>query len=380
MHYIPEIPDDLSEREKQIATFNSQVSNRLIAFGCRNAQAFIEPLGDYEERQDKLIDGSEKTLITAVMVGELDQSAPDLQSLLADVPIDLLPLLSMVTGKEIGAPWVEFRDADGDLTARVHRSFGCVSFVNGRGAIKESVHGSTGRFLTVAQGSDHYGTSELRVVARHLVRSGLNGTSVEDRLIHAVRALECLLNMHDIPAPILLEERLRRDVREKLETHLSRNVRDIQALRDDSKICGYADEYELLNQILEKVRQSSSVKPGFAKSILILLKHHEFPDAMIVNHHYEVNPPSNGRKRWERAIAAYRGAAMHDGFIDFSADQEEVKDVIIMITHLRDLLIRIVLKTLQYDGPYQPLVEIWTAIEPIDWVKPETPAHRFGYR
>lgn len=48
--------------------------------------------------------------------------------------------------------------------------------------------------------------------------------------------------------------------------------------------------------------------------------------------------------------------------------------------HLHDLLVRIILKMIKYDGTYQPIVIIATARQPVDWVQPSMSAENLGYQ
>ena len=56
------------------------------------------------------------------------------------------------------------------------------------------------------------------------------------------------------------------------------------------------------------------------------------------------------------------------------------RDVWTVINHLHDVMARILLHTLGYDGGYQPAVVTGPSIpREVDWVKPDTPARALGY-
>jgi hypothetical protein len=50
-----------------------------------------------------------------------------------------------------------------------------------------------------------------------------------------------------------------------------------------------------------------------------------------------------------------------------------------VIQHLHDILARIILILLEYDGKYQPTVLDVATEQPVDWVKPNTLPGALGY-
>ena len=70
---------------------------------------------------------------------------------------------------------------------------------------------------------------------------------------------------------------------------------------------------------------------------------------------------------------------MHRGFLDFDEGGQDLWDVIRITNHLHDILIRILFKTLGYNGTYQPRVLNYRTTKPVDWVKEDTAASELGY-
>ena len=105
----PIIPNDLSESDLRRATLKANAKNRLIIFQFDNQPGFIEPLPDFNERKNQLLSGQQRNAITAVMVGEVGHNSIDFDDLESWFPFDFLNLLSLATGIEVGAPWIEFR-------------------------------------------------------------------------------------------------------------------------------------------------------------------------------------------------------------------------------------------------------------------------------
>ena len=71
---------------------------------------------------------------------------------------------------------------------------------------------------------------------------------------------------------------------------------------------------------------------------------------------------------------------MHRGYFEFRQLEQDVGEVLTVLNHLHDILVRILLKLLDYDGTYQPTVITMTARETVDWVTSDTPASVLGYR
>ena len=70
---------------------------------------------------------------------------------------------------------------------------------------------------------------------------------------------------------------------------------------------------------------------------------------------------------------------MHKSYFDFLSGKHDIEDLWRIMNHLHDILVRIILKTLDYDGQYQPTVINMTDSKPVDWVKPDFSARRLGY-
>ena len=70
---------------------------------------------------------------------------------------------------------------------------------------------------------------------------------------------------------------------------------------------------------------------------------------------------------------------MHSGFYDVrsgSVTSEELKS---HLFHLHDLLKRIILKLLDYEGTYQPTVSTVRVQQNSDWIRPDTNSAELGY-
>ena len=72
---------------------------------------------------------------------------------------------------------------------------------------------------------------------------------------------------------------------------------------------------------------------------------------------------------------------MHDAYLRFSDKEYDPHEILAITNHLHDVLARLILDVLEYDGGYLPRVRPQTSVPfPVDWVKPDTPASRWGYQ
>jgi hypothetical protein len=94
-----------------------------------------------------------------------------------------------------------------------------------------------------------------------------------------------------------------------------------------------------------------------------LLKRFNLPDSDIVDAYYLKNPRSDGRTAWGAVLSYYRGAPTHEGYFNFSGKEHDASDILTVMFHLRDVLLRIVFQIVGYDGSYQPPVIRWRLMQ-----------------
>ena len=70
---------------------------------------------------------------------------------------------------------------------------------------------------------------------------------------------------------------------------------------------------------------------------------------------------------------------MHRSYFDFDNDNTDFWDVVRFVDHLHDILTRIVLIVLGYDGNYQPAVRHYLSDAPVNWVHADTSPGELGY-
>ena len=374
----PIVPEEISDKDKFHANFIANNENHLISFRCNGGIGFIEKLNDYDERKNRLLDGNERNNITAVMIGEIGtKSANDFADLEKWFPFDFLSLLGLATGSEVGAPWIELRDSRGKLIRRIHASLGHPFFSKGHRAIVEFRHRATGYLLTQSRASLHQRYSYMNPIIKHLIRGGLDNISLDDRMSHLFRAFEILFDVYNLSTQYLTQN-LNDDQIAIVKRELNSAA---QTIRHEAEIASNTDQKASLMKIADRTINSKNTERDFGLAFIDLLKKFGFPDADIVNTHYQKDPRSNGYG-WHQVLSHYRGRVIHEGYFNLRDNRYDRYDVVRIWKHLQDILIRIVLKMLCYDGTYQRSVFIpgdWAASWPVDWVKPNTPASELGY-
>jgi hypothetical protein len=354
----------------------------LIAFKFLDALGFIEPLPDYANRKRRLQERAITRALTTVMVGETGGNSIEPETLDTWLPFDYLGLLGLACGTEVGAPWVEFRDASGGLVARIHGQMNAPCFTDTRGAIDEGLHRYGIRTLLMrAVGAPDFKADHVRVALKLLLRGGWEAPSAEDRLVQLCRALETLCTGYGLTAecgPELTLAALSAEERQELDAALGEVKRRIRELERRARQAKNVEEADLLLHMSNQARNADRVRPGFARAAIALMERFGLHDAAAMQAFEQANRIT-GESRWLRKLVAYRNVPTHVGYFNFRDAAYDVVDVVRFSTHLHDILTRLLLRMVEYDGLYQPTVQVWTDAQRVTWVQSDTPAERFGY-
>lgn len=395
----PEVPDEITdvmygpnyERDKRramSALLAANSENRLIAFEFNDARGFIERLPDYGERKDTLLTETERSRPTAVMVGEVDNehSNTDLEDLERWLsPHSLLMVVTLATGTEVGVSWIELRDEQGRLVRRFHRRLRETRFSRGHRVIDELPFKDqkrptgTGYLITKACGSDELGQSALRTAILHLTRSKYRGQTLDESLAHLCRGLDGLCEHYDIA---------RQNLTESLDEYHAREIKEVLAeaakkIRDLQKAAGSRDESgtaAILQTIEGRVQNAANTERKFGLALADLLDQFGMPDAKVLDAYYKTRPRADKREHWVDVVSHYRTDVIHYGYLDLDAGGHDWRDVWAIINHLHDIMARVVLRAVGYDGGYHPTVVPGPVVPfALDWVKLDTMAGTLGY-
>jgi len=380
LYPTPKVPRKTSRADRKVATYIANQKNRLIVFETEQGLGFIEPLIDYKDRENNLRSGRERNALTAIMVGELGNhpcnNYTDLQTWF---PIDFIHLLGLATGSEVGAPWIELRDAKGKLVKRIHVNLGNPTFIKGHRSIDEEAAKGIGRLLTQAVVSSYWRTSVLRVVLRHTIRGGFyEQTLLEDRFGYLCRGLETLCKHFG-----LSKQQLTDGFNDKQKIIIKGIVdkanKALMRFSQEPEIAIDIDKVRKIEKISDRIKDSTSKSKDFGLAVCDLLTRFSLPDANIIDAHYKAHPRPDKRKSWHQVLSYYRGAVFHEGYFDIQGNQYNRQDILVIISHLHDILVRILLQMLNYSASYIPTVGSYVVNMPIDWVNPNTPIEKLGY-
>jgi hypothetical protein len=350
-----------------------------IAFEFGDGVGFIEPMPDYDRREQDLKDGRERHLITALMIGNVGSNETDGDKFYDWVPFDFLRLLSFATGTTVGSPWSELRSKTGDVVRRIHRNDELESFSRGHRTIDELVHSGAGYLLTQYQKCADRGQPFLSVVLKHIMQGGTYDGSIEDITVYLCRALDGLCDRYGFKYQNLLTE-LDSDKKKEVTDILDAAKQQLRSAARKARKGGLLDQSRVMERIAERVRSNAANRDvDFGLAVTGLLKRFDLPDADILDKHYQNLPRADGIDTWSGVISHYRGTTMHRGHYQISEKKHDFEDVIRINDHLLDVLIRIVFKIVGYEGTYQPSVIKATTRESVDWVKSDLAASRLGY-
>lgn len=371
------IPTGLSGEKREIAEMLAKHNDRVISFTLFGKPAFIERLPDYDKRMKRLTSGRRPHHITAVMVGQVPEDRTgDWARAEEWFPLDLLLLLDLACGHQVGATWIEFRDADRALAGRVHLNRVQPIYVPGHCSLDGWITPHIGHLLETGGRSPEFRESYLQVALQYVVKGGQRGHTLEDEMIYFLRAIECFCGRHRTRVRPLLDG-LVPDTARRVRELLGEAANRIEGLGRDTETT--AEETESLRRIAERTRTTPiSMDEKFGKAVVQVIEQLGFVDVQIAEAYLCENPGPDGRS-WAALLSYYRGVTVHETYLDVRGGKHDYKEVVVLLVHLHDLLIRMILKSLEFKGTYNPVVFLGKGAEGVDWVKPTTAAWSLGY-
>lgn len=383
LHPQANIPADASNEERQLLERWHERQDCLIAWRMLGGICYIERLPDYKTREERLKSGQSTAEITAVAVGPFPADVDPEHPAGEWFPFKLLTYLSLATGRDVGAPWLEVRSADGGLIRREHLPVISPRYFKGHPAIDE-LHGPyTGPLVEAGLAVNGIRHSHLRALIHMINRIGDYDQATEERWTYAIRAFEYLTDIHGIQSTVLykqLPEETARTVRKLLED----TAGQIRSLAGRPEL---SDEARLA---LERMAERTPTCPtqtdlNFGLAVRELLKLYGLTDGEIMDRDYAEFPRNHGPgspakpRSWTATLNYYRTQVLHRGFVRL-LEGEADEDFNEIPGHLHDILLRIVFKQIGYTGPYQSPVQHFRGNGPQDWVTPKTRPEKLGYR
>lgn len=377
----PIVPDSLAGKERLLATLASQRHSSVIGFYISGRICFIERLADYEQRLASLKSGNQCTM-TAVLIGELgEEPVSTLEEFNSWFPMEIISALGFASGVDVNASWVEIRDEQGGLIRRLHGRASLPIFDEGDVLLTNmdtQPNSGIGPFLTSFLICAPDKRSYLEAVMNH-ARMGSLGTSLRlyDNLAHLVRAFECLCREHGFIQQNLLPG-LTAPIQSQVRGILARAVTELQTLISGAQQGQDFDAARFLMTIQSRVTNAATTEKSFGLAVIDLLKRFGLPDAGIVDSFITQNPRSDKLPDWASVLSNYRGATIHEGYMNFEK-KHDAGDVISICEHLKDILTRIVWKEVGYTGTYKSVLRRSYGPQAVDWIQPTTTPKDLGF-
>jgi hypothetical protein len=381
IYATPIVPDSLMGRERLMADVTARKHNSVIGFYLAGRLCFIERLADYEEREASLQTGSQR-LMTAVLVGELaGEPVATLGEFRSWFPMEVMSALGFASGVEVGSTWVEIRDEKGALIRRLHGRSSLPTFDEGDVLLKNvdaKEDSGMGRLLMKYLACAPEKRSYLEAAMNH-ARMGSLGTALRlyDNLDHLIRAYECLCREHGLIQQNLLSQ-LTPAAQAEVKKILNGVAIALQSLIDDAQRTQQFGDVRVLATIQSRASNAAATEKKFGLAVVALLQKFGLSDADIIDAFMAANPRPDGALDWASVVSNYRGATIHEGYMDF-AKKHDVRDVVRICRHLKDALARIVLKDIEYSGTYESVLLSGYGPQALDWIQPTTQPERLGF-
>lgn len=379
----PPVPDDLPKDKKVIATIKAHEHNSVIGFPLNGQVCFIERLHDFDDRVASLRSGTQRR-ITAVMVGEVGSHKTDtLANFRSSFPLGMLAVLSFGSGVEVGFPWIEIRDSGGDLIRRLHGRPWLPTYHEGDVLLSkfdvDIPKGSgIGTVITQFLSLPEETRSFLSATMNH-ARLGSLGSHLHlhDILDHLIRALECLCRELGLAQQDLLSA-ISAGTHSKVLTLLGDTGRQFRELARESRNSGQFGDARILETIASRAANSAGTEKKFGLAVVDLLHTFGLNDADVIDRFISSNPRVDGLADWASVLSSYRGATIHEGYMDFTK-KHDVSDVIRICRHLKDAIARVIFTIVGYRGTYEPVTMRSYGPHRLDWVETTTEPWKLGF-
>ena len=339
---------------------------------------FLENVANHEELTKCQQNGDRAPHITAALVAPVVGGIGTFSEIKSWFPFGLLNLLGLSSGSRVGAPWIEFFNENGLLVQRTHVHLGTDHYEKGDEFLNDVVHrGGLGRLITCALESSEFGQPYVNVALNHLLLGNRDSQALEDKVSHFSRALDALAEHFGLDVQNLLDGLIEEDkvaVKAILGNARDR-IREIGAKR---RAAGNAQAFSVLERVAERAAATPACTDrSFGLGVLDLLSRFGLQDSAVADAYYASH--STGGKGWVQLLSHYRGLSQHGGAFGFEDGEHSAVEVFRFANHLGDIVTRILLKLLGYDGQYQERNARWAGGKDLDWVVPETPADEIGF-
>lgn len=371
---VPDVPSHLSPKERELAVLLYRATTPIMGFPCNGAPAFVEPLPEYEAAKKALLQDGISHAITAVMVLTTSDEIPQADTIGSWPPLALVPVLMLGENRRIGVPWIETRDEQGNLVRRLHVSIRCFPFARWQEEARSNLRGTVSKLLASAQSTGDLSDPRLWVAIRNLTESRNDELALEEQLVHICRGIEALVNRGPRGGSSLLS-----DISPERASEVSKVIDtarlDIERLAREATEQGAPDDSETLQIVVNKLRSNAPFRDAhFGRIVLRLLDQHSLLDGEVLKCVWP-----GGLAAWLKTTRDCRDTPMHGGYFDFSERVEDLHTRAEIAHHLADILLRSLLKELNYEGDYESACIGVSSLVGVNRVQADTPLKELGY-
>jgi hypothetical protein len=155
--------------------------------------------------------------------------------------------------------------------------------------------------------------------------------------------------------------------------------REFRELAREARNSGRFDDARLLETVASRAANSAGTEKKFGLAVVDLLHKFGLNDAEVIDRFIASNPRADGLADWASILSSYRGATIHEGYMDFTK-KHDVSDVIRICAHLKDVITRVILKMIGYNGTYEPVTMRSYGPHRLDWVEATTESWKLGFK
>ncbi|MHB8856954.1 MAG: hypothetical protein ACYC6K_10090 [Bellilinea sp.] len=365
----PVIPTLSDEGQMRDALLAANRANTIIGFSYKDRVGYIQPTIDYNEKAGKIKSGDIKQGITALMVSDI---APDMDE--ENFSEDCALLLSIAIGNPIACPWIEFRDKLGNLVSRKHVLTIKSEYKEGYAIISESNNLGISQLLSAASIANAFHEDYYHVLLTHLARLQSFSRQIEDHMDLLCRTFDFLGEVFDLGTQNLMDG-LSLVEKQEINLILQDAVEKLEQLELQT------DNYSKnkIQQIQDRIINANNVSRAFGLTVMDLLAKFNLCDEQVMNNYYS-HQSKREKRTWAGKLSMYRGTVIHNGYFQTRNGLHNFDEIIQTEDHLHDILVRIALKILNFEGNYQPrMIRPFVTDKTANWVTETTPAEELGY-
>ena len=365
----PVVPTLSDEGQMRDALLAANRANTMIDFFYKNRVGYIQPTIDYNEKAGKIKSGEIKQGITALMVSEI---APEMDE--EKFSEDYTLLLSIAIGNLIACPWIEFRDKLGNLVSRKHVLTIKSEYKEGYAIISEFNNLGISQLLSAASIAKAFHEDYYHVLLAHLARLQSFSRQIEDHMDLLCRTFDFLGEVFDLGTQNLMDD-LSLGEKQEVNSILQDAAKRLKQLKLQTK----NHSKNKIQQIQDRIINANNMSRAFGLTVMDLLAKFDLYDEQVMNNYYS-HQSRREKRTWAGKLSMYRGTVIHSGYFQTRNGLHNFDEIIQTEDHLHDILVRIALKILNFEGNYQPrVIRHLGTDKTANWVTETTPAEELGY-